>query len=413
MKKEIYLLFLLTAIIAGCKKPYNPPATSAPGTYLVVEGVINSGNDSTIIKISHTVKLSEKTSTNPELDAVVTVDGDQNVSYPLVGIGNGRYVSAGLNLNSAHKYRLNIKTAAGKQYLSDYVDVVNSPPIDSVSYDTQGDLSGPGLNIYVNTHDANNKARYFRWDYQETWMFTSNFLSAYKSNGDTVLGRDIVNDNIYQCWLSDTSSTIVLGSSAKLSQNVINKNPIISIASSSEKIGIEYSILVKQYALTPDAYNFYTNLKKNTEQLGSIFDALPSQLKGNIHSVSNPSEAVIGYISVGSITSQRIFIPRQVLPAWAYPPPFYSDCVLASDPENPKSSCCYYVFADPNGYTENQVDKYINYDNPHFSAGGDTPLIPVSAIGLPGHPPLGYTAASRRCTDCTLRGTNKKPAFWK
>ncbi len=414
MKREKYLLILIIIAVISCKKPYNPPATSAPGSYLVVEGVINSGNDSTIIKLSHTVNISEKTSINPELDAVVTVDGDQNVSYPLVGIGNGRYVSAGLNLNSAHKYRLNIKTAAGKQYLSDYVDVVNSPPIDSVSYDTQGDLiSGAGLNIYVNTHDANNKARYFRWDYQETWMFRSSYLSAYKSNGDTVLARDLVNDNIYTCWHSDTSSTILLGSSAKLSQNVINKSPVISIASSSEKIGIEYSILVRQYALTPDAYNFYTNLKKNTEQLGSIFDALPSQLKGNIHSVSNPSEPVIGYINVGSTTSKRIFILKQTLPVWATESA-YSNCKIAADQENPEYPCCTYVFFNPKlNVTIDQVNRYINYGSPHFSAGGDDPLIPIGAITKPGQPILGYTATTLECADCTLRGTNKKPAFWK
>ncbi len=413
MKKGICLLILLAVIAAGCKKPFDPVVLSTSNSYLVVEGVINSGSDSTFIKLSHTVKLSDKTSANPELNATVTVEGDQSTSYRLTETGNGNYSCAGLNLDNSHKYRLDIKTSNGKQYLSDYVDVVNSPPIDSVSYDAQGALSVQGVNIYVSTHDASNKARYFRWDYQETWIFTSNFLSAFKSNGDTVLGRDLLNDNIYQCWLSDTSSTIVLGSSAKLSQNVITRNPIISIASTSEKIGLEYSILVRQYALTSDAYNFYTNLKKNTEQLGSIFDAQPSEISGNIHSVSNPSEPVIGYISVGSTTSQRIFIPARILPDWPSPPPFYSDCILAVDPEEPKSPCCYYVFVDLQGNTVNQVDRYINYNSLNFIPGGDDPLIPVSAIGIPGHPPIGYTAASRKCTDCTLRGTNKKPAFWK
>src|ERR1700712_56184 len=153
MKREKYLLILIVIAVISCKKPYNPPATTAPGTYLVVEGVINSGNDSTIIKLSHTVKISEKTSTNPELNAVVTLEGDQNVSYPLIAMGDGRYVSSALNLNSSHKYRLNIKTAAVEEYLSDYVAVVNSPPIDSISFDAKGTPAAPGLNIYANTHD--------------------------------------------------------------------------------------------------------------------------------------------------------------------------------------------------------------------------------------------------------------------
>ncbi|HEY4196846.1 MAG TPA: DUF4249 domain-containing protein, partial [Mucilaginibacter sp.] len=247
MKKGFYLLIFL-AVIAGCKKPFNPVVASTETGYLVVEGVINSGSDSTFIKLSRTVKLSGKTSTSAEMGATVIVESDQNASYPLTATGKGVYASAGLNLNSSRKYRLDIKTSNGKQYLSDFVEVVNSPPIDSINYDVKGSLSVPGLNIYSNTHDASNKARYFRWDYQETWMFHSAFVSAYKSNGDTVLRRDLINDNINTCWRSDTSTTIVLGSSAKLAQNVITNNPITSITSTSEKLGLEYSILVRQYA---------------------------------------------------------------------------------------------------------------------------------------------------------------------
>ena len=412
-KTILSALLLLSLVAISCRKLYSPPSIAATNSYLVVEGAINSGDDSTIIKLSRTVKLSNKTAINPELNAILTIESDQNTSYPLKELGNGVYAYVGLNLNNSYKYRLEIKTSNGKQYLSDYVDVINSPPIDSVNYDTQGTNSGPGLNIYVNTHDANNKARYFRWDYQETWMFDSAFLSAYKSNGDTVLARDLINDNINVCWRSDTSSTIVLGSSAKLLQNVIARNPITAITSTSEKIGLEYSILVRQYALTADAYNFYSNLKKNTEQLGSIFDAQPSEISGNIHCVSNPSEPVIGYVSVGSSTSQRIFISKRTLPNTWKTASYYSNCALAADPENPPSPCCSYAFVNRYGQTIDQVDQYINFNSIYFHPGGDNPLIPVDPIVQPGGLITGYTATTKECADCTLRGSNKKPSFWQ
>jgi hypothetical protein len=397
-------LLILVIIFAGCKKPYNPPAISAPASYLVVEGVIIPAPDTTIIKLSRTVNLSNKSILSPVLHGVLDIESDQNQVYPLTEATKGNYILTGLNLNNSAKYRLRIKTADNKEYVSDFVAVLNSPPIDSVSYDTKGTVTSPGLNIYINTHDPVNKVHYFRWDYEETWIFHSNFASYFKSNGDTVLGRDLVNDNITYCWQSDTSSTIVLGSSAKLSQDVIVNQPITSIASTSEKVGDEYSILVRQYALTADAYNFYVNLKKNTEQLGSIFDAQPSQLNANIHSVTNPSEPVIGYISVGSITNQRIFITNKQLPKWVTTP-FYTNCQIAFGPNSP---CCFYVY--PPG-PQNQVNAYINYNK-----GGYTSpfLIPIDAITIhPGQPPIGYTASERECVDCTLRGSNKKPGFWR
>jgi len=405
MDRSIYIYALITVallIFGSCRKPYDPPATSATNSYLVVEGVINAGPDSTFIKLSRTVKISDKVVANAESGAVLTVEGDQNISYPLTEINKGNYASQGLNLDNSHKYRLRIRTADNKQYLSDYVEVLNSPPIDSVSYDLSGKLTVPGLNLYVSTHDQTNKISYYRWDYQETWVIHSYYASYFKSNGDTVLGRNVITDNITNCWQSDTSSTIVLGSSAKLSTNVIYQEPVISIPSTSEKLRSKYSILVRQYALTEDAYNFYVNIKKNTEQLGSIFDALPSVINGNIHSVANPAEPVIGYISIGSTSSKRIFIANQKLPAWKADTAFYTGCHLAFDwPTNP---CCFYNFGGTN-----QVNYYINYN----TNGNKDPLIPIDAIGVPGHPPIGYTASTRECVDCTVRGTNKPPAFWQ
>ncbi len=408
-KLKYFLLLLIISSFVNCKKPYNPTIISASNSYLVVEGEINSGTDSTFIKLSRTVSIASKISTNPELNAVVTVEGDQNTSYSLIETGSGNYACAGLNLDGTHKYRLNIKTANGEQYQSDYVPVLNSPPIDSVTYDANGTLqNGPGVNIYVNTHDPTNKVQYYRWDYQETWKFQTAFESIFKSNGDTVLARDLVNDNIYQCWRSDSSSTIVLGSSAKLSRSVIAHNPVAFVNSTSEKVSINYSILVRQYALTADAYNFYTVLKNNTEQLGSIFDVQPSEINGNIHCVNNPSEPVIGYISVGNTSNQRIFINEEKLPFWTATT-VYGGCMLAPNPLNPKVLCCYYSFPDAFGTIHNEVDEYINYNIALTS----DPLIPVNAISQPGGPILGYTAAEPACVDCTLRGTNKRPAFWQ
>jgi hypothetical protein len=397
--KNTYVIMLfLTIMTFSCRKPFEPSIVASNVNYLVVEGIIDSGPDSTFIKLSKTVKLSGKVTTSPVLHAVLTVEGDNNESRALTETTNGNYVAADLNLDNTRKYRLRIKTA-DDEYLSDFVEVLNSPPIDSISYEIQSN----GVQIYANTHDSKNKTRYYRWSYGETWIFHSNFQSNFKSNGDTVLGRDMIHDNIYRCWQSDTASTIVLGSSAKLAQDIIVNNPVISLPSTSEKVSDEYSIFLRQYALTKDAYIFWQNLKKNTEQLGSIFDAQPTQINGNIHSVIKPAEPVIGYISVGGTSSQRIFIRTQRLPGW-YTTPYYPDCKLVKN-------CCSYIFRDEDfGPYHNQVNEFINYNR------GANPLhalIPINAIGRPGQPPTGYTASSRECADCTLRGTNKQPAFWK
>ncbi|MDF2433268.1 MAG: hypothetical protein JWP44_2899 [Mucilaginibacter sp.] len=395
--KNLRLFVFFTVLIISCKKPYLPPVITAPGSFLVVEGVINSGSDPTVIKLSKTVNLSSGTTANPLPKATVTVEDNQNNTYTLTESSPGNYVSPGLNLSSSLQYRLRIKTSDDKQYLSDFVPVLNSPPIDTISYSAQSN----GLNIYSATHGPTNSIKYYRWDYQETWQIHATYFSYFKSNGDTVLARDLVHDNIYYCWQSDTSSTILLGSTAKLSKDVMVDNPITFIASTAEKLGTKYSILVRQYALTADAYSFYQNIRKNTEQLGSIFDAQPSEIPGNIHSVTNPSEPVIGYVSVGTVSSKRIFITNQQLPNWLPANP-YPYCKL-------DTALYKYVCPDCKGPPINQVNQLIN-----FKKNNSAYLIPVQAIMPPGSSTvLGFSAAQRECVDCTIRGTNKQPAFWK
>lgn len=373
MKGKRYLFGLLITAV-GCKKPYTPPAINASNSYLVVEGVINSGTDSTIIKLSRTVNISSKVTTNPVSGAILTVESDQNIIYPLIETLNGNYISAGLNLDNSHTYRLNIKISDNKQYQSDFVPVNVTPPIDSIGYKVVN-LPDTGLQIYTSTHNSNNSTRYYRWDYSETWRFHAKYLSLFVSNGSAIVPRQ-PNQYIYYCFANDSSSNIVLGSSAKLVNNIISENPVTFIPATSEKIELGYSILLREYAVTADAYTFWINLKKNTEQLGSIFDAQPSQIRGNIHNVNNPSEPVIGYISVCTVQSKRIFINRNQLPdLWEPTYPYYCE-IDSVGTQGPR-----FLFPQPNDF------------------------VPMS--------PGGATFTSSVCADCTLRGTQTVPSFWK
>lgn len=399
MKRKVtYLAILLTLLIAAaCKTPYTPAPTTAVTNYLVVEGLINI-SDSTYIKLSRTVNISSSTTTKPELKATVTIESNAGNSYALTELGSGTYAAPPLNLSAANQYRLRIKTANGSQYVSDFNATMVSPPIDSVSW-----LATTDLKIYVSTHDPKNATRYYRWDYTEEWEFHSNYDSYWLSDGHVISQRTQA-QHIWECYTGDASTNITVGTSAQLSQDVINQQLINTIAPDAEKIGFKYSILVKQYALTQDAYNYWTLLKKNTEQLGSIFDSQPSASIGNLHCVNNPAEPVIGFVSTGSITSNRIFIAQSQLPKWVTTP-FYPglDCQLDT---------IYAANPAPKQYPIWQ-NEYINYLAPEFF-GYVVLQIPVQALYTKtGTTPYAWLSAPPFCVDCTLRGKIAPPAYWK
>ncbi|RZL63420.1 MAG: DUF4249 domain-containing protein, partial [Pedobacter sp.] len=275
--------------LSACKESFSPDVTTLNSNILVVEGFINTGGDSTKFKLSRTVVVADKNIGNPENGATVTVESDANDSFPLMELASkkGTYATSPLNLSSSKKYRLRIRTVQGNVYLSDFVEVKTTPEIEEIGWDAKPDE----LQIFVNTKDATKNSTYYRWEFEETWIFYAKFQSVLIWDGQKLVDR-APEESIYQCWGSENSSRIVLGSSAKLSDDVIFKQPLILIPSYSEKFSERYSILVKQYTLTKEAFEFWQNLKKNTETLGSIFDVQPSQLTGNIRSQDNAKEPV-------------------------------------------------------------------------------------------------------------------------
>jgi len=392
MKKGLKIFLVLIAVLASwlaCKKPYSPKLVGNNTHYMVVEGIINTGNDSTIFKLTKTVAVSARLDSTAVLGAGVIIEGKSGDAHLLSELGNGRYGAGPLGLDSTKLYRVHILTVEGVEYASDYVQSRTTPPIDSVGYN----VTGNGIQIYVNTHNSPEQARYYRWDYRETWQFHAKYGSGYVSDGVSILPRT-TEQMIFSCFGNHYSNVITLGSSAKLAQNVIYQAPVIAIPSTSEKIETRYSILVKQYALTPEAYSYWQSMKNNTEQIGSIFDPQPSEVSGNIHCLTNPALPVLGYVSAGTIQQKRIFIDQTKLPqTWQTIYPY--DCQLDSN-----------LFCRPTaggGCLPEVQQNLVPLPNSH---------IPVAAIYKGGFV-VGYTASDEKCVDCTLRGTKQVPDFWR
>jgi len=382
--------FILLLLFFGCKESFEPNLPSIPQGYLVVEGFINA-QGSTQIKLSRTTPLDQKKTFKAELNAQIKIEGDNNSSFTLSNLPNGMYVSNTLSLDASRKYRLRIKTKDAKEYLSDFSEVKIAPPIDSINWKQESD----GVRIYVNTHDLQNKTIYYRWDWDETWEIQSAYPALYRlvrvdqNTNERIIRETTANDpQIFYCWKYDTVKNIILGSSAKLDEDIIYAQPVHFIPRMDERLGIRYSVQVKQYALDKNGYQFYEQMKKNTESLGTIFDPQPSALRGNIHCVSNPEEIVIGYVNVTSVEQARIFISEVQLTGRGFE--IYQMCE-SKDVANHKDSL-------------QAASVPTNWPYEAIFAMGSTIFPP---------PIIAYKVSSANCVDCTTRGgKNIKPSFW-
>ncbi len=297
----VFLASLFTVI--GCVEPFSPPEVNSDEGYLVIDGFLNMGSDTSRIELSHTQNTNAQTSVLSEPGAKVTVEGEKGETFAFAEKGNGSYYLPPYAFSMAQKYRLRVKTRVGGEYLSDYVEVKNTPAIDAIEgkLDTQQDA----MVMQVNTHDATNSTRFYRWKFEETWEYRAAFYSSLEIVKGVI---DYRKDDINLCWRTVKSSNILLGSTIKLSQDIIKDLPITTVPISTNKLYIKYSILVKQYGLTQDAFEYWTSLAKTTEGTGSLFDPLPSQITGNIRSTTNPKELVFGYFSAAVEQKKRIFL---------------------------------------------------------------------------------------------------------
>lgn len=379
-----------------CRQRYFPSVAKSNLNYLSVDGIILNGPDTTTITLSRTQNLTDSDYVFAgETGAQVSVIGENAEIYPLTETGNGKYIAPGLNLNYNETYQLKILTSNGEEYLSDSIPVKQTPPIDSVSYTNENNAL---LNFYVTTHDPSNNTRYYRWQYTETWEYQS-YEDSHLIYENNTLRERTPEEQIFTCWKSVNSTDILVGTSEKLSQDLISQENLLAdtlfvytypiniqliVPTVSQKFLIEYSLLVNQYAINEDAYSFWQNLKLNTEQVGTLFSPEPSsQIPGNIHCVTDPKKPVIGYITASTLQQKRILINHyDIFPVTHVPPDIgCGETLLTPDQINKLSQPEFYTPID------SVFDNYGVF--------------------------VGISTGPLDCVDCRrVGGVNMKPSYW-
>jgi hypothetical protein len=254
------------------------------------------------------------------------------------------------------------------------VVIKETPPIDSVNWEQQDDV-----HIYVSTHDPSNQTHYYRWNYSET----SEYHSSFESHLDFIDGKIVfLEPDAYKtvCYQSFESNRIILGNSSALSSDLINRQPITIVPNDNSKINVRYSIIVRQFALPVEAYEYWRLLNQNNEATGGLFDPQPALLTSNIHCLQDASEPVVGFISGATLQEKRIFIRHAELPDRI--PMMEANCIVINTTPD---SAVLMLKKNPD-------------DRPAYFTTG---------------PPQGVAIVPRKCVDCTFRGgIITKPLFW-
>lgn len=383
------MLLTVMVLTGGCLDPYYPPVEDVDVNILVVDGFLDTSEGTATVTLSKAVSLSSDFAPSAESNAIVTLLDHNGSAYPLTEYELGQYRVESVPIDPAAQYRVYIMTQGGHEYQSDLSSVYDTPPIDSVTWTTDD----RNLTVQVNTHDYTNTAKHFRWTYEETWNYHAATLSEFISEGGGAYRYRTPAEMIFYCWATQPSTNITIGSTVRLSENVVSQAPVAYVPKGSQKLSMKYSILVSQRAISDQEYNYLEQLKKTTESIGGLFDPQPSQVPGNIHRTSTSSPVAIGYFGVGNTVKERIFIAYTDLPE------YFRDIRLEPGCAPTDTICLYPTMAIRNCIL-------MASDMTEATMIGSGVYLQRSLIGL--------TLTSPRCADCRYSGgVTTKPDFWQ
>ncbi|HCT95243.1 MAG: hypothetical protein A2X19_10055 [Bacteroidetes bacterium GWE2_39_28] len=378
--KNIYIgivLVLSLIVVKGCVTPFEPEEIKAIDNMIVIEGNILQ-NDITRVMISRSLALNAENVIDYVSKAIVWVENQNGVKYMGYETKQGKVIEYQINtigINPSLQYKLCVNIGS-KRYESDLIPILEAPPIDSIGYNV--DTVKNSVTFYVNTHDQTNKTKYYKWSFTEDWEFKSQYMSYVRYDRETnkVLDIDLA-DNRYYCWGKGVSSSILIATTSNLSQDNVYQKSLVSMGSSDLRVNFLYSMELTQMAITRDAYIYWENIRKNSDDIGGIFAPQPSEIGGNIRCITKPAERVLGYISASKVTKKRIFANA-------------SDIKVYKDPK----------YCDP---------VIVNAQNP----------IPLHELWDTGYDIAYYSEmdneslwAAKKCVDCRLLGSKVKPWFW-
>jgi hypothetical protein len=377
---------ILVFISVGCIEPYVPSIIVEDHNYLVVEGFLVE-NDTTVVRLSRTQVIADPVNFQGESQAMVEIEGENGDHYILAEKQKGIYVVPPLDIDRSVNYRLRVRTRDDHEYLSDFVPAKFSHVLDSVAWEE--DLAHDAIQFNVYSHDPENNTHYYYWTYDETWKYVSSAISVYYYENGKITPRKNSTE-LYNCWKTNFNANFYLQSTTGLIEDIAYDSKLFSIPQSSRKLYFGYSILVKQYTLTKDAFDYWTITKKNSESLGSLFDSMPSQAKSNIRCNSNPDEPVIGHFSVTTVQKRRVFFTRQQV----------------SGPASKPYDATGYEYCEgqgsiipPDQISDNSLAGKLIHDTLYHPETGEF---------------LGYIVTRTDCLDCRRQGgINIQPDYWK
>ncbi|MFT6854235.1 MAG: hypothetical protein ACJA0X_000193 [Cyclobacteriaceae bacterium] len=383
-RTTIILIAAMAIYLASCVEPYEFSRTNYEKV-LVVDGSVTNLEGPYEVKLSYTSRLEGEIGI-PVVNADVKVLDDAGNTYQYSESEEGSYLSSPeLKGEVGTSYKL-LLSIAGRDFETGFTMLREPQVMDSIHGIVSERLLAnsqkveKGIQFFVNTSMESSSPGYYRYEWEDTYSINTPYGSGYIFNfiDSTVVLRDVL---IGRCYSSASSTALLTATSAESALNRVENFPVRFISQLDQSLRSKYSILVKQYSLSPEAYGFYRQIIKNSQSGGSLIDQQLGTISGNVKSMNDPNEIVLGYFEVSGASEIRSFF---------YPADFDG-------------------FRAPRFQYECNENDVLNVtpDSLSYMLNTNRDLL-IFSITLSGD----FRLASNKCSNCSWYANTDKPDFW-
>ncbi len=424
MKKKttwLGLLFLMHTFM-GCVEEFDAQIENLE-TVLVIDARLTDEAKPQTIHLTNTFGF-DSDEPKPELGAQVALLDDLNNMIVFTENTPGIYSTASaLQLNEDRTYRLEVIRTDGSRYISSEEKLPSNTPIERVEAQRKINNSGlDGVAITLNVQGQTDNNDYYRYEYVETTQIIAPDYNPFEWD-EVDYDHFCEDDDGWQvtikprqeqarvCYASAISRDLILASTEELNSSSLERFEVRFLSKENYFISHRYSILVKQYHLSPNTASFYRTLQDFSNSESVFSNVQTGLIEGNI-TAENNQELVLGYFELSSFSEMRMFFnyedlfPNEPLPPYIincepigapslYPPGFHTivvDGKIVIDGTS-NSPLIDAIQADLIGYlADNQ-----NYFGPDLEGPNRRAPFLVKSLG---------------CLDCRQFGSNVAPEFW-
>jgi hypothetical protein len=360
--RSIGLLLFIFLFSDACVERYDVPS-QITATRLVVDGMI------TDLPGPYTVKLSTSASVNtttaelsPVQSAIVVIGDDTGYEEQLEETSPGVYQTHldGIQGELGRKYYVKIKTGvrqyesqpqelASPGFISKLYYVYRENVINQSALELAMDVPHDVIDIYIDGEGFEDQENLFRWRWSSIYEIkTFPRYRAYIDDRTRALVPDPPPCSGFRlrpksktlieqfgpctccdCWTYEDSEQVLLSDNEFVNEANFKGVHVARLPVDHWRFNVKYYMKVEQLSLSEEVYQFWKTLKAQQDGEGSLFVPNAVRIKGNIHSVTDPKEEVLGIFGVSTVAWRDFYITPDDLPKPVSVDTLKDDCALA------------------------------------------------------------------------------------